>query len=110
MATSMAPPPRLNLKDCHQAFFEAVENLGIAAREADPIFEKTAHLIQIAAAAAMRSKDAVHNHTRRAMAAGATTEEIRHAIILVTSTIGFPNVVAALSWADDVIGDHGGPG
>jgi len=30
-------------------------------------------------------------------------EEIYHAIILLTSTIGFPTVAAALSWTDDVI-------
>ncbi|WP_424595075.1 carboxymuconolactone decarboxylase family protein [Bradyrhizobium sp.] len=38
------------------------------------------------------------------MEAGATTEEIRHAVLSITSTIGFPNVRAALSWADDVLG------
>jgi alkylhydroperoxidase/carboxymuconolactone decarboxylase family protein YurZ len=33
---------------------------------------------------------------------GATKEEVRHAIILLTNTIGFPNMMAALSWVDDV--------
>jgi len=55
-------------------------------------------------AAAMRSEGALHSHTRRALQAGAEPDEIRHAIILVTSTIGFPQVVAALSWAEDVLG------
>ena len=32
-----------------------------------------------------------------------TAEEVRHALLLLTTTIGFPTVVAALSWADDVI-------
>jgi alkylhydroperoxidase/carboxymuconolactone decarboxylase family protein YurZ len=35
---------------------------------------------------------------------GANAEEINHAIILLTSTIGFPAVSAALSWADDILG------
>jgi len=35
--------------------------------------------------------------------AGAEPEEIYHAIILLSSTIGFPTVSAALSWADDII-------
>ncbi len=34
---------------------------------------------------------------------GALAEETYHAIILLTSTVGFPNVMAALSWAGDVI-------
>jgi alkylhydroperoxidase/carboxymuconolactone decarboxylase family protein YurZ len=45
----------------------------------------------------------VHSHTRRALEAGATPEQIRHTLISLTSTIGFPTVVAAISWADDVI-------
>jgi alkylhydroperoxidase/carboxymuconolactone decarboxylase family protein YurZ len=45
----------------------------------------------------------VHSHTRRALEAGATTEEIYHTIILLTTVIGFPTVSAALSWADDII-------
>jgi alkylhydroperoxidase/carboxymuconolactone decarboxylase family protein YurZ len=58
--------------------------------------------VQLAAAAAIRSEGAVHSHARRALAAGATPEEIQHAVIALTSTIGFPNVMAALSWINDV--------
>lgn len=58
---------------------------------------------KLAAAAAIRSEGAVRNHVRRPLEAGAKPEEIRHVIILVTSTTGFPNVVAALSWADDLL-------
>jgi len=84
-------------------FLGAVEALGEAARKEGPIDDRTAHLIQLAAAAAIRSEGAVHSHVRRAVEAGANADEIHHAIILLTSTIGFPNVVAALSWADDVL-------
>ncbi|MCH7894853.1 MAG: carboxymuconolactone decarboxylase family protein [Proteobacteria bacterium] len=83
-------------------YMSAVESLGKTAKKEGPIDEKTAHLVQIAAAA-IRSEGAVHSHTRRAIDAGAQADEIYHAIILITSTIGFPTVVAALSWVDDVI-------
>jgi hypothetical protein len=33
--------------------------------------------------------------------AGATLDEVQHALLLLTSTIGFPAVAAALSWIDD---------
>jgi len=81
----------------------AVENLGKAARAAGPLNKKTSHLIQLSAAAAMRSEGSVHSHVRRAIEAGAKKEEIYHTLILLTSTIGFPAVSAAISWADDVI-------
>src|SRR5881394_1365788 len=69
------------------ALMSAVEQLGEAAAGAGPLDEKTKELVQLGAAAALRSEGAVH----------------RHALVLLTSTIGFPTVAAALSWADDVI-------
>lgn len=85
------------------AYHEALEGLGKAARKAGPIGLKTGHLIQLAASAAIRSEGAVHSHARRALKAGATPDEIRHALLLLTSTIGFPTVSAALSWVDDLL-------
>jgi AhpD family alkylhydroperoxidase len=82
---------------------ERHQDLGKAVREAGPIDEKNSQLIQLGAAAAIRAEGSVHSHTKRAMKAGASAEEIYHAIILLTSTIGFPAVAAALSWVKDVI-------
>jgi len=89
----------------HPQIAKAVEELGKAAKQAGPIDEKSAQLIQLAAAASIRSEGAVHSHVRRALDAGATREEIHHTILLLTSTIGFPTVVASLSWIDDIIGE-----
>ncbi len=97
------PEQYVSIKKRFKKFFTAVDNLGKITRSAGPIDRKTSHLIQLAAAAATKSVGSVHSHTRRALEAGATTEEIYHAIILLTSIIGFPSVSAALSWADDVI-------
>ena len=93
----------LKVKNRHPEFIAAVENLGITVKKEGPIDEKTANLIQLAVAAASQSQGSVHSHTRRSLEAGATKEEIYHAIILLTSTIGFPRAMAAMSWADDVI-------
>lgn len=87
---------------------EAVENLGKTIRGAGPLDEKTSHLIQLAAAAAVRSEGAVHSHTRRARNAGATREEICHTLLLLISTIGFPQAMAAVSWCRDVLEGEGG--
>ncbi len=95
------------IKTNHGEFIQALENLGEVLRRTGPVEEKTAQLVQLAAAAAIRSEGAVHSHTRRAIKAGASPEEVYHAILLLTSTIGFPNTSAALSWVHDVLG---GPG
>ena len=91
------------MKERHPELLEAVDALGLAVGETGPLSEKARQLVQLAAAAAIRSEGAVHSHVRRAVNAGASPEEIRHAIILLTSTIGFPTVVAAMTWADDVL-------
>jgi 4-carboxymuconolactone decarboxylase len=86
------------IKEKHGKFVKALEQLGETVRQEGPLDEKTTHLVQLAAAAAIRSEGAVRSHLRRAMQAGATPEEIYHTIILLTSTIGFPNTSAAMSW------------
>lgn len=106
MTNDSLPRNYLLQKKEHQAFVEAVEKLGKVVREQGPIDDKTAHLIQLAAAISIHSEGSVHSHVRRALAAGATAEEINHAIILLTSTIGFPTVSAALSWANDILAEE----
>lgn len=104
-----AKPPDfyLHLKEEQPAFFDAWDAIGAAVRGAGPIDNKMAHLVQLAASAAIRSEGAVHSHTRRALEAGATPQEVRQALMLTAPTIGFPNVIAALSWAEDVLKGKG---
>ena len=97
-----APRVFLKLSKDHPDVFAAIDQLGAAVRAAGPLDARTSHLVQLAAAAAARSEGAVHSHVRRALAAGVTRKEIEHALLLLVSTIGTPQVVAALSWARDV--------
>lgn len=101
----MARPPKRyeNIKRQHPQIFQAIEELGQTLSQAGPIDAKTAQLIQLAAAVAQRSEGAVHSHTRRALESGANAAEVRHAVMLLTSTVGLPTMMAALSWADDIL-------
>ena len=106
MATKKVPSKLFNvLVEKYPSVFEAHENLGTTVRGAGPLDEKTLHLIQLAAAGAAGSEGAVHSHTRRALATGASADEIYHALIVLISTIGFPKTMAAISWSRDVIED-----
>ena len=96
------------IKTNHGKFIQALEQLGEVVRKEGPLDEKSSHLIQLAAAAAIRSEGSVHSHVRRALKAGAKPEEIYHAVILLTSTIGFPNTSAALSWVYDILEEEQG--
>ena len=103
MSNKKLPKFYLSIQEKHPKFMHAVQELGKVVRQEGPLDDKTAHLVQLAAATALRSEGAVHSHAKRAVQAGAKPEEVAHAIILLTSTIGFPTVSAALSWVADVI-------
>ena len=82
--------------------FEAYETLGESCRRAGPLQEKTLALVKLAIAVGARLEGAVHSHVRRSIEAGATIDECRHVVLLATTTIGFPAMMAALSWVEDV--------
>ncbi len=105
MSDKELPKWYATLEKRHPKFIHAVQELGKAVRQEGPLDDKTAHLVQLAASAALRSEGGVHSHAKRALEAGAKPEEVIHAIILLTSTIGFPTVSAALSWVADVTGE-----
>jgi 4-carboxymuconolactone decarboxylase len=92
-----------NIRMRYPEYGRTLSELGRAIKEAGPLDEKTAQLIQIGASAAIRSEGAVHSHTKRALKAGASAEEIYHCALLLTSIIGFSNVAAAISWIDDIL-------
>jgi 4-carboxymuconolactone decarboxylase len=97
------PKHHNSIRTRYKEYSSLLEELGKTVRETGPIDHKNSHLIQLAASATIRSEGAVHSHVKRALEAGATPEEIYHALMLLTSVIGFPSVAAAISWADDII-------
>lgn len=83
--------------------FKDYEKLGVSTREAGPLDEKTQNLIKLGIAVGSNSRGAVMSHTRKALAVGATAEEIYHAVLLALTTTGFPNMIAALRWVEEVL-------
>jgi alkylhydroperoxidase/carboxymuconolactone decarboxylase family protein YurZ len=79
------------------------KQLGEACHGAGPLPERTRRLVKVGIAAAAQSEGAVHSAVRNARAAGVSPTEIRHAILLSVTTIGFPRAMAALTWAEDVL-------
>lgn len=100
---SKPPKHYRRLKKTHPQFIASWDAIGKAVRDTGPLSPTTGHLIQLAAAAAVRSEGAVHSHVRRLIDLKAKPAEIRQAIMLTAATIGFPAVMAALSWADDIL-------
>jgi alkylhydroperoxidase/carboxymuconolactone decarboxylase family protein YurZ len=59
--------------------------------------------VKLAVSVGALREGAVHSHARKALAAGAAPAEMRHVAILSLPTIGFPGMMAALSWVNDVL-------
>ena len=65
--------------------------------KAGPLEEKSRWLIKIAISAACNHKRALATHFRKAKATGVTDEEIKHALLLLIPTAGFPLFMKAYS-------------
>lgn len=88
-------------KKKYPTIWQAYDRLGAAIHESGPLDKKNRELLKLAMAVGARLEGAVHSHTRRAIEAGAVTEEIYHVVLLGVTTLGFPHTVAALTWVED---------
>jgi alkylhydroperoxidase/carboxymuconolactone decarboxylase family protein YurZ len=83
--------------------WEAYNRLGKASAGAGPLDEKTQRLLKLGIAIGSQRQGAVNSHTRRALAAGCTPEELIHAGILAIATIGWPAAFAAICWIKETL-------
>lgn len=102
------PKPYERFQSEHPEVWKAYEKLGETASTSGPLDHKTRELIKLGMAAANGSESAVHSHTHRALEIGVSVDEIEHAILLGVTTMGFPRMMAALTWAKAAIEEHQG--
>lgn len=100
---SQLPKPYQEFRKEYPAVYAAYEALGAAAANSGPLDAGTRELIRLGMAAANRSESAVQSHTFRALEAGATANEVQHALLLGINTLGFSTMMAALGWAKQAI-------
>jgi alkylhydroperoxidase/carboxymuconolactone decarboxylase family protein YurZ len=97
------PKPTRALQKEYPGVWKSFQEFGKQCHAAGPLDERVRRLIKIGIATAAQSEGAVHSAVRNAKQAGISPEEIRQAILLGMTTIGFPRAMAALSWADDIL-------
>lgn len=96
------------MKDLHEIFtafrndfpavYEEHEALGkIIHEQAGPLPEKVRWLIKVAVSGASGHKISLETHVAKARQAGATEDEIKHALLLIIQTKGFPMFMEAYS-------------
>jgi 4-carboxymuconolactone decarboxylase len=89
--------------DSYPDVLEKYKALGLAARDAGPLDAKSQDLIKLGIAIGANSRGAVMSHTRKALVSGASAEEINQTVLLAITTTGFPNMIAALGWVNEVL-------
>lgn len=82
---------------------EAYSKLGTAVHQSGPLDDKTRALIKLGMSCAAQKEGAVHSHTRKAVEAGCTEVEIRQVVVLMLPTLGFPAMMSAMTWVNDVL-------
>jgi 4-carboxymuconolactone decarboxylase len=96
-------------KEFQQQFPEiakAYDELALKCHGWGPLNEKTRRLVKLGIAIGLSSEGGIRSHARRALAEGATANELRHAVLLAFTTVGFPTMIAAMKWVDEVIDKH----
>jgi 4-carboxymuconolactone decarboxylase len=99
------PPPPDTFQEFADRFPRLAEAWRVAgeASGAGPLDQKTGRLVKLAVSIGALREGGVHSAVRKAVAAGATREEIDQVLALAASTIGFPAAVAAFTWIRDCL-------
>jgi 4-carboxymuconolactone decarboxylase len=83
----------------------ALDALGKTADGAGPLDERTARLVKLGLAIGGSAEGSVRSNARKALAAGASPEDVRHVALLAITTCGFPAAIAGVGWVDEVLAD-----
>jgi AhpD family alkylhydroperoxidase len=97
------PPVLAEFAERYPQVWDAYNQLGEAAAAAGPLDEKTQRLIKLAVAIGAQRQGAVNSHTKRALRAGCTPEELLQVGILAIATIGWPAAFAAICWIQETM-------
>lgn len=96
------PEKFTNFKQDFPEVFASYEKLGEVLNKSSNLDNKTRLLSKLAIAVGAGLEGAVHSHTRKALEGGCTKEEIHSVVLLSMTTIGFPSMMRAMTWVDDI--------
>ncbi len=92
-----------NFLERYPEIADAHLKVGELCAKTGPIDLKRQHLIQLGVSIGLGSKGGVRSHARRALEEGATEEEVIQTVLLSTTIVGFPAMIAAYGWVLEVL-------
>ena len=102
----MIPKPYKKMHQDHPEMMQAYEAFGEAVRKSGPLSDREIALVKLAISVGNGLEGAAHSHCRKALEAGCQPDDLRHVAYLSAPTIGFPAMMRARSWVEDVISKH----
>ncbi len=99
------PKAFTNFTETYPEIADAYSKLGHSVHSTGPIAQKSRELIKLGISCGAQKEGAVHSHTRKALEAGASIEEIRQVVLLTLPTLGMPSMMAAMTWVNDILED-----
>ncbi len=105
---SEAPETYKRFKAGQPAIAAAYEALSALTLEAGPLNGREQRLVKLGVALGAGSPGGVRSAMRKALDAGACDGDLRHAALLALVTIGLPDTLLAMKWADELTAS-GGP-
>ena len=99
----MVPKPYKQMHQTYPDLMQAYEAFGKETREAGPLSQREVSLVKLAISIGAGLQGASHSHCRKAIEAGCSPADLRHVAILSAPTIGFPTMMRARSWVEDVV-------
>jgi 4-carboxymuconolactone decarboxylase len=97
------PNVYVKFRDGFPGVASALDGLGEAVDAAGPLDERTARLVKLGLAIGAAAEGSVRSNVRKAIAAGATPDEVRQVALLAITTCGFPLAIAGSGWIDEVL-------
>lgn len=82
---------------------QAYESFTATTRDAGPLSDREIALVKLAISVGAGLEGAAHSHARKALEAGCQPNDLRHLTLLAAPTIGFPTMMRARSWVEEVL-------
>ena len=99
----MIPKRYLQMHEDYPDLMSAYEAFGESARHAGPLTDREVSLVKLAISIGAGLEAAAHSHCRKAIEAGCKPDDLRHVAILSAPTTGFPGMMRARGWVEDVL-------
>jgi len=102
-AVDYLPENFRKFQSTYPAVADAYDRLEEQCNAAGPLDERTRRLVKLGIAIGASAPGAVRSHARRALEAGISPADLRHAVALGLTTVGLPTTVAAMIWVNEVL-------